>query len=78
MTRAGFVSAAEEVLGVAPGSLRESDTRDTVEGWSSLEDLKLMTLISSECGVEADGELLQIETIGELLAKLEQLNAFSN
>jgi hypothetical protein len=78
MTRAAFVSAVEEIFGVAPGSLRESDSRDTIEGWSSLEDLKVLTLISSECGLEANGDFLELETIGDLLAKLEQQNAFSN
>jgi acyl carrier protein len=75
MTRAAFKALLEEILRVPPGSLAESDTRETVENWSSLVDVEIMTIISSELGVDA--ELLEYETIGELLDLLQGQQVFT-
>lgn len=75
MTRADFKSLLEEILRVPAGSLLESDSRETVENWSSLADVQIMTIIGSELGIEA--ELLEYETIGELLDLLEGQQVFS-
>ena len=75
MTRADFKSLLEEILRVPAGSLLESDSRETVENWSSLVDVQIMTIIGSELGIEAD--LLEYETIGELLDLLEGQQVFS-
>jgi acyl carrier protein len=75
MTRAAFKALLEEILHVPPGSLAESDTRETVENWSSLVDVEIMTIISSELGVDA--ELLEYETIGELLDLLQGQQVFT-
>jgi hypothetical protein len=75
MTRAAFKALLEEILRVPAGTLAESDTRDTVENWSSLVDVEIMTIISSELGVDA--ELLEYETIGELLDLLEGQQVFT-
>lgn len=75
MTRAAFKALLEEILRVPPGSLSESDTRETVENWSSLVDVEIMTIISSELGVDA--ELLEYETIGELLDLLQGQQVFT-
>lgn len=75
MTRPAFKALLEEILRVPQGSLAESDTRDTVENWSSLMDVEIMTIISSELGVDA--ELLEYETIGELLDLLEGQQVFT-
>ena len=55
--------------------MAESDTRETVENWSSLVDVELMTIIGSELGVDA--ELLEYETVGELLDLLEGQQVFT-
>lgn len=75
MTRSEFKGLLEEILRVPAGSLLESDSRETVENWSSLVDVQIMTIIGSELGIEA--ELLEYETIGELLDLLEGQQVFS-
>ena len=75
MTRAAFKTLLEEILRVPPGSLAESDTRETVENWSSLVDVEIMTIIGSELGVDA--ELLEYETVGELLDLLQGQQVFT-
>jgi acyl carrier protein len=75
MTRPAFKTLLEEILKVPPGSLKDSDTRDTVENWSSLVDVEIMTIIGAELGVDA--ELLEYETVGELLDLLESQQVFT-
>ena len=75
MTKAAFKTLLEEVLTMAPGTLSENDTRKTVESWSSLVDVEILTIVSSEFGIDA--ELLEYESIGELLTLLEDQRAFS-
>ena len=75
MTRSAFKTLLEEILRVPPGSLAESDTRETVENWSSLVDVEIMTIIGSELGIDA--ELLEYETVGELLDLLEGQQVFT-
>lgn len=77
MTRDGFCAAMEDILGIPRASLRESDTRDTIATWSSVADVQILTVISSQFGVEPDPQLLEAETVGELLAALEARNAFA-
>jgi acyl carrier protein len=78
MTRAAFLTTLEEILGVAPGALQTSDTRETVPGWSSLTDVTILTVIFSELGIEAEDDLLDYKTVGDLLAILERRGAFSD
>jgi hypothetical protein len=68
----------EEILSVAPGLLQDSDTRETVEDWSSLVDVQIMTVIGSELSLDDDPELMSFDSVGELLAELEQRNAFTS
>ena len=75
MTRAAFKTLLEEVLRVPAGSLAESDSRETVENWSSLADVQIMTIIGSELDVEA--ELLEYDTVGQLLDLLEGQQVFT-
>jgi hypothetical protein len=77
MTKSGFMRAMEEMLGVGQRTLREEDTRDTVSEWTSLVDVQIFSLITSEFGIEADGELIEANTVGELLGVLESRGAFS-
>lgn len=77
MTRSGFRTVLEEILQVTPGSLRDTDSRVTVETWSSLADVQILTSITSDFGVEPDAELLEAETIGALLDILEDRGVLS-
>jgi acyl carrier protein len=77
MTKSAFKSVLEEILSVPTGTLKETDTRDTIEEWSSLADVEILTLVLSEFGIETDNELLQYESVGELLGILERRRAFA-
>lgn len=78
MTRDTFISTLEETLGVAPHALRPTDTRDTVKGWSSLTDVTILTIVFSELGIEAEDDLLDYKSVGELLDILERKHAFDS
>jgi hypothetical protein len=67
----------EEILSVSPGSLRDSDTRETIEEWSSLVDVEIMTIIGSELALDEDPELASFDSVGELLDELSQRGAFT-
>jgi acyl carrier protein len=75
MTKPSFKALLEEILRVPPGELSENDSRESVENWSSLADVEILTVVSSEFGIDA--ELLEYETVGELLTQLEERQAFS-
>lgn len=78
MTRAAFITTLEETLGVEPGALKPTDTRETIKGWSSLTDVTILTVIFSELGIEAEEDLLDYRTVGELLEILDRRTAFSD
>jgi len=77
MTRPAFQNAVADILDVPRNALKESDTRDTVATWTSLADVKILTMISTEFGIEPDAELLNAESIGELLDELERRRSFA-
>jgi acyl carrier protein len=77
MTKAAFLTTLEDILGVAPGALKTTDTRESVPGWSSLTDVTILTVIFSELGIEAEEDLLDYESVGDLLDILERRNAFA-
>jgi acyl carrier protein len=77
MTRSGFKTSLEEILGVPAGALQDSDSRDTIATWSSVADVQILTSITSEFGLEPDAELLEAETVGDLLGILESRGIFS-
>ena len=68
----------ETLFKVPPGSLKETDSRDTVEGWQSFADADLVLLIEKEFGIEADSEIMEQETYGDLLKLLESKGAFTD
>jgi len=76
MTRSGFLRAMEEMLGVATRSLREEDSRDSIARWTSLVDVQIFSLITGEFGIEPDSELIEAETVGDLLHILQSRGAF--
>ncbi len=77
MTRTAFRAMLEEILSVPPGSLQDSDTRESVDGWSSLVDVQIMTVVGSDLALDEDPELIAFESVGELLDELEQRGAFT-
>ena len=78
MTRNAFISTLEETLGVPPRGLQPTDTRDTVKGWSSLTDVTILTIVFSELGIEAEDDLLDYKSVGELLEILDRKHAFDS
>jgi len=78
MTRAEFVRTLEDTLGLATGQLQPSDTRESIAGWSSLTDVTILTLLFSEFGLEAEDELLEYRSVGELLAILDRHRVFAD
>jgi hypothetical protein len=78
MTRSAFKIALEEILAAPPGSLKESDSRETVATWSSLADVQILTSITSEFGLDPDAQILEAETVGELLEILDRRDVFSS
>lgn len=75
MTKAGFRSMMEEVLSVPTGTLKDSDTRDSVPDWSSLCDVQIMAMVSSELRIHPDQEIQSFQSVGELLKTLERRGA---
>ena len=57
MTRISFKNLIEDVLGVAPEALKASDTRKTVEGWTSVAGVQILTSFVSGLGLEMDADL---------------------
>ncbi len=76
MTRLAFLQALEEILGVGRRTLREEDGRSTIASWNSLADVQLFSLIGSEFGIEPNEELIEAETVGDILKVLENNGAF--
>ena len=72
-----FQSAAEDLFKIPRGSLKPSDSRDTIKGWESFVDVDLLTLIEKEFGIEAESEIMEQETFGDLVELLESRGAFS-
>lgn len=71
MTRSDFQAAVEEILELPRGALKDSDSRDTVEAWTSIADLQILTFIASEFGLEPEPELMEAATFGDLVRKLQ-------
>ena len=78
MTRTAFRSMLEEILAVPSGSVKDTDTRDSVQDWSSLMDVQIMTVIGSELAIPEDPELIAFDSVGELLDELDQRGAFTS
>jgi acyl carrier protein len=75
MTRDAFKAALEDILGVPRGMLQDTDTRERVEGWSSIVDVQILAYITSEFGLEPDVDMLEAESVGDLLNVLERRQA---
>jgi len=66
----------EDVLDLPARTLRDDASRDTIAEWTSLADVQIFSLITSEFGIEPDDELIEAETVGDLLQALERKGAF--
>jgi acyl carrier protein len=77
MTRLEFQNAAEDLFKMPRGSLKPSDSRATVKTWESFVDVDLLNLIEKEFGIEAESEITEQETFGDLVQFLETKGAFS-
>lgn len=77
MTKHEFRRLVEEILVVSGGSLSDSDSRQTVPGWSSLADVQIFSVIENDLGISADDELFEAQTLGDLLQAIERRHGFS-
>ncbi len=77
MTKAEFRKTLEDLIAPDSGSLKDSDTRDTVENWSSLVDVQIFAIIASDLGLEPDDEITNYTSVGELLEILDRRKIFS-
>ena len=77
MTKRRFRSMLEELLSVPAGALRDSDTRETIPTWTSLVDVQIAVVLDSELGLQEEAEILDYNTVGELLAALDERGAFA-
>jgi hypothetical protein len=77
MTRDEFRAAMEDILEIPRGGLKDSDSRNTVESWSSLADVQILAYLTSETGIDPDAEMMEAETFGDLIQVLDQRAAFS-
>ena len=77
MTRLEFQHSAEDLFKIPRDSLKPSDSRETIEGWQSFVDVDLLNLIETEFGIEAESEITEQETFGDLVHLLESKGAFS-
>lgn len=78
MTCSSFHAVLEDILQMPHGALKESDSRATIGTWSSLADVQILTVVSSEFGIEPDAALMEAETVGDLIRLLQARNAFSS
>ena len=70
MTRSGFKAALEEILQMPRGSLQDSDSRETVSGWSSIADVQILTTITSEFGLEPSDSTVPSLRVRDRLARV--------
>jgi hypothetical protein len=77
MTRLEFQHAVEDILEAPHGSLKETDSRDTVETWSSFVDVDIIGLIERNFDVEPEADLMEAETFGHILRILEAKKVFT-
>jgi hypothetical protein len=77
MTRIEFQHGVEDILKVPHGSLKETDSRETVKTWSSFTDVDIVEFVESKFGVEAEADLMEAETFGDILRNLDSKGVFT-
>ena len=77
MTRLEFQNALEDLFKVPRGSLKATDSRETIEGWESFADVDVLNLIEKQFGIEAEAAIAEAETYGDLVKVLESKGRFS-
>lgn len=78
MTRLEFQNAVEDLVQVPRGSLKATDSRNTIKSWESFVDVDILNLIQKEFGIDAEAEIVEQETFGDLQQLLESRGAFSD
>jgi len=78
MTRTEFQGAVEDILKVPRGSLKPSDSRETIEAWSSFADVEIVEVIEQKLGIEPEADLMEADTFGDLLRQLDARRAFAS
>jgi len=76
MTKSEFRKVLQELIAPDSGQLKDGDARDSHENWSSLVDVQIFAIISSDLGIEPDEEIMNYQNVGELLTILESRKAF--
>jgi hypothetical protein len=76
MTRNGFRELIADFLGVSASELPDTTEKESVESWSSLVDVQIATVIQTELGAEPTAEMLEADTVGNLLNLLESAKLF--
>ena len=76
MTRNGFRELIADFLGVSASELPDTTEKESVESWSSLVDVQIAMVIQTELGAEPTAEMLEADTVGNLLNLLESAKLF--
>jgi acyl carrier protein len=82
MTPDQFKSILADLIHCKPEDLRDTDTRDTHAGWSSVADIQILAVIESDLRIESDANFLDAftgcDSVGDLLRLLREHDAFSD
>ena len=79
MTAEDFLDSVCDALGREPGSLTRNDSPESVEEWDSLGHLAIIDVIDEKLGIDVGAEdMLDFQSIGQLLERLKSLNAFGD
>jgi hypothetical protein len=77
MTKRKFRAMLEDILSVPAGSLDDGATRQSLGSWTSLADVQILVVMASELGLDDAAETIEYESIGQLLAELDERGAFA-
>ena len=71
MERNEFLLLLDEALELKPGTVKGSETLDSLEGWNSLAIISLMSLVDERLGVNLDpSDIARCSTIPDLAGLL--------
>ena len=71
MERTEFLLLLDEALELNPGTVKGSETLDSIEGWNSLAIISLMSLVDERLGVNLDpSDIARCSTIPDLAGLL--------
>jgi len=68
MDNAQLIGLIEEALNIVPGTVREGDLVEGLEGWDSIGIISVMAVVEDRCGVSLDPDkLMRCQTVGDLV-----------